>query len=474
MRLFEAALLIVDLNLLLGLVLPITPKRQGLWIAAGILILFPLHLIIEGYRWQMIGVYGLAAALLLWYLRQQTRSDVTTPSRKVTVPIVAAGLLVAALSAALLTLFPVPTLPDPAGPHDIGTITFHWVDGTRPGIYTKGPDAARQLMVQIWYPAQPVRGIEPEPWLEYPGVTAPSLAEWGELPRFLLRHLNLVKTHTFQNVPLLEKTDPYPVILYSHGWGGFRNINQDQIEALVSEGYLVVAADHTYGSLDTTFPDGHVAYLNPEALPEGVPDEEYDRASQKLVDTYAGDLIFVLDRLETLNQGTPDTLLAGKLDLEGVGLFGHSTGGGAVIEVCAIDPRCWAVLGQDAWVKPVSDEILEASLEQPLALVNSEAWNSPGNAARQRTLYNGLSSRGYWIEIGGTSHYDFVLVPFLSPITHQLGFKGPLPSERVGVINAAILTTFFDNYLKGIDIPSLADSLAELPELQVEFHEPGD
>jgi len=51
-------------------------------------------------------------------------------------------------------VLPVFRFPQPGGPYDIGTVTYHWIDTSRPEIFTSDLAARRELMVQIWYPAR--------------------------------------------------------------------------------------------------------------------------------------------------------------------------------------------------------------------------------------------------------------------------------------------------------------------------------
>jgi hypothetical protein len=46
----------------------------------------------------------------------------------------------------------------PAGPHAVGAEEHLWVDSSRAEPFTKDPADRRRMMVQIWYPAEPVSG----------------------------------------------------------------------------------------------------------------------------------------------------------------------------------------------------------------------------------------------------------------------------------------------------------------------------
>ena len=158
---------------------------------------------------------------------------------------------------------------------------------------------------------------------------------------------------------------------------------------------------------------------------------------------------YLLDRITPQLADEPEGLTGGRLDLERVGVFGHSTGGGAGIEFCATDTRCKAYLGLDAFLQPVSEEIIsEIGLDQPALFLYSQSWRSAGDPRFNR-LRQHLRGDAFAFELLGADHYDFTDLPMLSPLAAQFGLKGPLPGERVVAIIDAYSLAFFDRYLKG-------------------------
>jgi hypothetical protein len=209
---------------------------------------------------------------------------------------------------------------------------------------------------------------------------------------------------------------------------------------------------HTYGAVVTVFKDGTVAKNNPSALPSGAPDDEYEVAARKLVDQWAGDMAFALDFLDQQNKDQ-DSRFYGLLDFSRIGVYGHSTGGGAAIQFCGTDPRCKAVLGQDPFMRPVSYEVLESGLSQPSFYMFSQEWADLLDS-RNNKLFNPFHSNSTEtygaLFIEGTAHFDFSDLPLLSPLAPQLGLKGPINGKRVTVILNDYLSSFFDMTLKGI------------------------
>jgi predicted dienelactone hydrolase len=471
MRQLEIALLVLILFSIIEPVLSFRKPRWWAFLPAVSIAVAVLQIGIEGYRWQMVPAYILAVIIFLLTSKRITQSSSDQPhiSRRMIVATVI-GVLVLILIALPPVLFPVPRLPTPTGPYQIGTVSYDFVDVSRNEIYSQNPSGKREVMVQIWYPASPAPNAPTGPWMDRIDVAAPVMASYIHLPSFMLDHLSLTRTNAYPNAPVSNKETRYPVVVYSHGWNGFRTVNANQLEALASHGYIAVSLDHTYGALVTVFQDGHVVLNNPAALPSNVSEDEAQRARETLEATYAADVRFVLDQLAMLNDGKLDARFAGKLDLDRVGLFGHSTGGGAIVLACSLDVRCKAGLGMDAWVVPIPKRVVPNPLMQPFLFMRSEVWATKENDARLDELYNGLKGSGYRMTIRGTQHYDFTLLPLLTPLAPALKLKGPLDGQRAMQIITDYLLAFFDKHLKNQAVPLLDGASPAYPEVMFEKH----
>ena len=409
------------------------------FVPASALILALVHAGVEGYRWQMIPLYALTSLLVISSLIK-INSATDWPSLASTLT-----LILLALSTAVPTLLPVPKIPTPSGPYQIGTSIYEMTDPSRQELYS-GKEEPRRFMVQVWYPADVKKTDIRAPWMSNAKIYAPAIATYINLPSYFLDHLALVKIPAYQDAQVADSESGFPVILFSHGWNGFNAQNTGQALELASHGYVVVGIQHTYGAVITVFPDGTVAMNNPKALPEDDKDPNYEVVARVLVDQWAGDMSFVLDQLSVWEKeaGNP---FDGKLDLERVGVYGHSTGGGAAIQFCGVDSRCKAVLGMDPFMRPVSAEVIENGVSQPSFFMFSQGWadltDSKNNQLFNQFFPNVSDSRGV-ISIDGTKHYDFSDLPLLSPIAPQLGLKGPLSGKTVIKIVNTYLLDFFE------------------------------
>ena len=439
--------------------------RRGI-VSVALLGVSITHLQFEGFRWQMLPLYlvGLGLAIGDVIFVERTLKWSNRVARGV---FGVAGIMLAASPALLL---PVPELPTPTGPEPIGTVTLQVSDPERPEQYGPRPGLPRTFVTQVWYPGEPDESGEFQLWTEEWDVVAPATARRLGLPSWFLDHTRFTISHARESIRPAEGN--FPVIIYSHGWTGFRSIAINQIEALVSNGYIVLAPDHTYAAIATRLADGEVIEYDPTALPseQSVTPAEYEEAVQALLGTFAGDLVTILDELDKGGEGQ-FAFISENADLSRIGIYGHSTGGGAAVKACLEDERCDAVLGMDAWVEYLPDEVLKLSANKPAMYLRSDGWRGTENDAVLRGIAARSEDVSYWIGIEGAGHNDFVVAPLFSPIAGRIGLKGPIPAGRVLPIVDNYLLGFFDVFL--LDTGSAALDAVSFDEVTVEVVAPG-
>ena len=450
MRPLEITLLIF---VLFGLIRPFLPRTRLFdWLILATIPINLLHLLLEGYRWQMIPAYGLAGVLSVMAIGRPH----SNPSSKRGWQIVGTllGLILLLIASALPYLLPVPQPLPPTGSYAIGTFNIYRIDENRREIYSDAPNAKRELLIQIWYPAAVDADDEPAPYLYNPDIFGPALANFFELPSFMFNHVNLARVTAVADAPLAAGDEPFPVILFSHGLNGFRGQNTSSIQELASHGYVVATVDHTYGNVVSVFPDGRSIYRSDDLFSE---EGDPPHTANQLVRVWAQDLAFVLDEVTQMNDA--GEVFDGRLDLSHVGVFGHSTGGGATVEFCVRDGRCTAGLGLDSWLLPVSESIGDKPPSQPFMFISSPLWIGEENAALGQQIFQNLPHSGYTLAIAGAEHFDFTDLPLFSPLTHQLGLTGTIDGELMTEILNRYTLAFFDKTLRGQDDVILTDSL---------------
>ncbi|MFC1961035.1 hypothetical protein ACFLYO_10020, partial [Chloroflexota bacterium] len=80
--------------------------------------------------------------------------------------LVALVLSAVGMPAALLAQESEFQLPAPTGPYQVGRISRHWVDAIREEINTEDTDDFRELLIDIWYPAEVEADATPAPYFE--------------------------------------------------------------------------------------------------------------------------------------------------------------------------------------------------------------------------------------------------------------------------------------------------------------------
>jgi pimeloyl-ACP methyl ester carboxylesterase len=276
----------------------------------------------------------------------------------------------------------------------------------------------------------------------------------------MLDHLKYAGSVAQENAePVPDDEAGYPLLIFSHGWTGFKEQNSSQMEELASHGYVVASINHTYGAMMTVFPDGRVVPWNPEALPEDVPLEEYDIASNLLARQWAGDIAFTIEELKSNDLGAI-------VDFERIGVMGHSTGGGAALEFCRFHDSCDAVFAMDPWIEPASAAVRSDGIGQNAFFLFSENWELDTlerNYGYIEEFIRNSSGTITTATVAGTQHLDFSMLPLLSPLAETLGLKGPIDGDRIILIMNAMVVSYLDHVLK--DSAAIPETLEGFPEV---------
>ena len=349
-------------------------------------------------------------------------------------------------------------LPRPTGPHQVGVVDLHLVDHSRSDPWV--PDADRELMVTIHYPALGT-GRPRAPFMT-PGVAraaaeadARALGVDADLLNYKFR------THARTGAAVLRRGGPTPVLLYSPGTKMSRSFGTTQLEQLASEGYVVVAIDHTHEAVAVEFPGGRVvrSVLPPFSV----------EIAKRVMATRVQDTSFVLDQLEVLAAGgNPDAgqrrLPAGlgrRLDLARVGMFGHSGGGFTAGETMVSDRRIDAGANLDGsmgYSQSTGDfgRVADEGLDRPFLLMSAGDHSAHSDPSWQRFL----SRHRGWIRqlhMPAGEHFSYTDRQTMLPqLFRQLGLDPAVGEPSIGTVSAArsvaaqraYVTAFFDEHLR--------------------------
>ena len=192
-----------------------------------------------------------------------------------------------------------PTSFSELGPYGVGERTLKLKSGA---------------LLEVWYPARPAV-VAGKP------IAAYDVVDW--LPEFLKIGLpaDVSVTHPsggVRGVPVARKK--FPLVVFSHGYAGFRTQSSALTSALASWGFVVAAPDHNSRSLTQVL-------LGPAGTTTDVQD-----------------LRQTITLMKSKNS-TKGNWLQGHVDLTRIGAVGHSAGGRAVETLATVDKRVDTFVG---------------------------------------------------------------------------------------------------------------------------------
>ncbi len=186
-------------------------------------------------------------------------------------------------------LFPKHEEPKVTGNHEVCVMMDTWTDVNRKETYSK-EDENRFVTVKFWYP---------------------------------------------------KEEGTYPLVVFSHGATGMIDSNYSTCMELASNGYVVVSIGHTYQAIYVEDVNGKKTFINGEFFNQvmtdnGSDDSDHERAvyenSQKWMEVRTGDMNFVLDTIIAKCEAKEDDVFC-RINLDEIGLFGHSLGGATAVAV---------------------------------------------------------------------------------------------------------------------------------------------
>ncbi len=403
-----------------------------------------------GFQAVLIGLYLFCLMIFLPTIRRLMHPSKPEPvahrGRKIAAGVFGSLILLTCLIPQ--ALLPIAyDVPMPTGPYAIGTVVYGWEDSSRLEAFTPNdPADHRKIAVQFWYPIE--------------------------------KEKNDVLGEVKENARVDMSRERYPLLVFSHGAFGFRGSNLSTYMELASQGYIVASIDHAYHAFYTAYPDGSSAIISQEFLMQvqqnqaGELSEAQSRtASFDWLDLRTADIIFTLDQVEVLDSGP----LAGRIDLEKIGLLGHSLGGAASAAVCREDSRCKAAAVIDGTMigeyprDAAGGSMLEEPFPAPLInFYNGDTFHATSeHLGYESNLYAAEHAAGpaYNVVVNGAQHLNFTDLPARAPVLAKLlgqamtvngGTAGAIAQARCTEILNRYLVAFFDQELLGKSAPLLS------------------
>jgi predicted dienelactone hydrolase len=381
----------------------------------------------------------------------------------------------AGASARATNVKPAFQLPRPTGTNSVGTTVWRLVDDSRRETLANSGEP-REVEVIAYYPASrsaksPATAYLREGRSEVRALFPPQVGSES------LDALAEVRTHATVDAEPRPGDDPLPVLVFSHGYGGFASAHAGLLEDLASHGYVVLSVVHPYESGGATLRNGSVvSFLGTDDKPRpgflevvreweredevmaAVTKADTDEEQRRLLREYFSglghttaalrrwveDTRLVVDRLDTLPPGTVAGRLSRRLDRKRIGVFGHSMGGVTAGQFCVEDDRCAAGLNLDGI--PQFGTMIDTLLRRPFLMVYSER---PGRAGASDSIYRRATSAYYRADVLGTLHLDFSDMNFWPVKLRERKAVGAIAPEKATAITRIIVRQFFDETLLG-------------------------
>jgi platelet-activating factor acetylhydrolase isoform II len=318
------------------------------------------------------------------------------------------------------------------GPYPVGVRTVVLIDSSRKDDFAGGP---RTLVTEVWYPAvEEARGM---PKLRFSDFFGP-YRELGA--KALKRDLEAIDRdfHTLGVRGAGLREGKWPLLIFSHGNGGFRHQNVFQMDHLASHGYVVAAPDHTGNASLTPLPGGAVGY---------------DRKGRaRSAEDRPRDVTFLIDRLSAAD--LPETAWArGALDLTALGVLGHSFGGFTAVRAGELDHRIRAVLAMT-----VAFPGEPTSIPTMVMLGAEDSTVGLGGNMLSRGYFLGLKGSRYLFVLKRGGHFTFSEMAVVNPnfgdgVGHGKGRGGKemdfIPTQVARDLINSYTLAFFDLHLRG-------------------------
>ena len=251
--------------------------------------------------------------------------------------------------------------PKPTGEYAVGTFTFTVYDALDETMYN-ALGTKRSIPARVYYP------VSKESVKDLPKARYLTKEMIGAIKKQYMMPINYEKveqdgsnrSECYDKAPLIEG-ERFPLILFSHGGGAFREAYSFFLCELASHGYVAVSIGHPYEGMLTELDNGTTYRIAPKITShcyspyfksvsalkklmkaKGTNEELWEKFND-IQNTYNR---FLIERVEAWGDDTKVALNYLKknyhdlIDWEkGIGVTGHSLGGATAFRLCEDDPE---------------------------------------------------------------------------------------------------------------------------------------
>lgn len=326
-------------------------------------------------------------------------------------------VLVVMVAAVLLLkawMFPPYEAPTGSGSYTVQNEIFTWIDESRIETFTDTGEN-RALTVGIWYP---------------------------------------------------EEEGSYPLVIFSHGAFGVLESNYSTYMELASNGYVVASIAHPYHAAYVEDVNGKVTIGDMEFMQQVYENDAEDdimvyENGKEWMALRTADMNFVLDTI--LEKTAMDEGLFAKIDVEKIGLMGHSLGGATAVQlgrertdIDAVIDLEGSMLGEYVGFEDGYEIYNQEPYPIPVLDVNSRTVREMVEQTKAEhpeweyvNYYVGKNAVDYReVVFNDAGHLNFTDLPMFSPALANLLGVGKVNSEECMANVNEIVKIYFDYYLK--------------------------
>ena len=355
-------------------------------------------------------------------------------------------LIINACATIVYNAIPLKDISKTSGKYYVGTQNFYLVDSSRSMWFTDDISGLREISVKVWYPADEKNLVKKASYIDDEELISDALSKRLGVPKALMRRAGGIECNSWLNAIPLKGN--FPILIYSHGHQSLKIANTFQAEELASNGFIIIAPDHTYDAAITVLDNQRVIYSKsklPNNNQESSEQEMIDRVKKQLKIRTA-DIRFLI---ETMNyKFSYDNNFIGSADTSRIGIFGHSFGGCTSIMSAYNDNRIDAVLGLDAYFLPLSANIIKKDMNKPFVHLGQISWGNSNNYKLMESIGKNNSKPSIHFSVDGSKHYDFTDFSQFTRLTKKFG-SGDVSPKMIRKIMNAIMLDFFNDKLKG-------------------------
>lgn len=342
--------------------------------------------------------------------------------------------------------------PQTTGQYSVGTRSDYWIDRNRVDPFAQQSGVLREFTVKWWYPSDDQSLGKQFPYMpdKIQILKERMRQQAWYIPECLRNSLLNITVQSIPQATICSSKKLFPVIVISHGYGAWKELYTSFAQELASHGYVVIGLDHPGLSDLIVFPDNRVSRIAPQFTKSHTrSSEENDKFYADAFKQCIPDIRFIVDKIvDTNNDKSSDFYL--KLDLERIGIMGHSMGGIVALEACRTDERCKAVIVMDLWRSDVNSTQALAKpclflLGEHSFMMQDDPWFK--NQRHQIETFC-TNSAPYCSQViiktaGHDAFYDLILLK--KPLSYFLGLTTCSGDQyaTLAIINNHI-RTFFD------------------------------